>query len=83
MLSATKITKIFCSIDDFCLDFVPKFQKLLLGTKKRNKPSKLSLSEVMTIQVLFQLSGFRNFKTFYNSFACIHLRSFFPNVVKL
>lgn len=81
MLSATKITKIFCSIDDFCLDFVPKFQKLLLGTKKRNKPSKLSLSEVMTIQVLFHCSGYRNFKTFYTSFVCIHLRSFFPNVV--
>jgi len=81
MLSATKIIKIFCSIDDFCLDFVPKFQQLLLGSKKRNKPSKLSLSEVMTIQVLFQLSGYRNFKTFYKAFVWVHLRSFFPDVV--
>ncbi len=81
MLTATKITEIFCSIDDFCLDFVPKLEKRLLGSKKRNKPGKLSLSEVMTIQVLFQISGYRNFKTFYNTYVCGHLRSFFPDVV--
>jgi hypothetical protein len=81
MLTASKITEIFCSIDDFCLDFVPKYQKLLLGTKKRNKPAVLALSEVMTIQVLFHFSGYRNFKTFYNAYVCIHLRSFFPNLV--
>ncbi|MEO0556538.1 MAG: alkaline phosphatase, partial [Bacteroidota bacterium] len=46
-----KITQIFCSIDDFCLDFMPQYQKVLLGTKKRNKPTKLHLSEIMTIQV--------------------------------
>ena len=82
MLTATKITEIFCSIDDFCLDFIPKLEKSLLGSKKRNKPCKLCLSEVMTIQVLFQISGYRNFKTFYNSFACVHLRSYFPKVVR-
>ena len=81
MLTSIKITEIFCHIDDFCLDFVPKYQKLLLGSKKRNKPSKLLLSEVMTLQVLFHLSGYRNFKTFYNAYVCVHLRSFFPNVV--
>jgi len=81
MLTAAKITEIFCSIDDFCLDFVPKLEKRLLGSKKRNKPGKLSLSEVMTIQVLFQISGYRNFKTFYNTYVCGHLRSFFPDVV--
>ena len=81
MLTATKITEIFCSIDDFCLDFIPKLEKRLLGSKKRNKPGKFSLSEVMTIQVLFQISGYRNFKTFYNTYVCGHLRSFFPDVV--
>lgn len=81
MLSASKITEIFCSVDDFCLDFIPNYQKLLLGTKKRNRPSKLALSEVMTIQILFHLSGYRNFKTFYNAYVCLHLRTFFPQVV--
>lgn len=81
MLTSNKITEIFCSIDDFTQEFVPKFERQLLGTRKRNKPGKLSLSEVMTIQVLFHLSGFRNFKTFYNAYVCVHLRSYFPKVV--
>ena len=81
MLSVTKITEIFCHIDDFCLDFIPKYQKLLLGSRKRNKPSKLTLSEVMTIQVLFHLSGYRNFKTFYTGYVWVHLGSYFPDLV--
>lgn len=81
MLTSSKITEIFCSIDDFCPVFISKYQKRLLGTKKRNKPSKLALSEVMTIQVLFHFSGYRNFKTFYTTYVCAHLRSFFPHLV--
>jgi hypothetical protein len=82
MISKTKITEIFCSIDDFCLDFIPEFQsRLLSNTKKRNKPSKLSLSEVMTIQVLFHESGYRKFKDYYKDYVCKRLRSWFPNLV--
>jgi len=81
MLSAAKITEVFCSIDDFCLDFVPNYQNFLLGSKKRNRPSKMALSEVMTIQVLFHLSGYRQFKTFYKGYVTHHLSSFFPNLV--
>jgi hypothetical protein len=81
MLSASKITEIFCHIDDFCQDFLPIYEKSLLGAKKRNRASKLHLSEIMTIQVLFHFSGYRNFKTFYSGYVCHHLRSFFPNTV--
>lgn len=82
MISTNKVTEIFCSIDDFCIDFVPNFQSYLIGTsRKRIKPSKLNLSEVMTIQILFHISGYRNFKTFYNGYVCHHLISWFPNLV--
>lgn len=82
MISITKITEIFCSIDDFCKEFIPKYESCLIGEKrKRNKPSKLILSEVMTIQVLFHFSGFRNFKTFYNGFVCNHWKNHFPDLV--
>jgi hypothetical protein len=82
MISITKITEIFCSIDDFCKEFIPKYESYLIGEKrKRNKPSKLILSEVMTIQVLFHFSGFRNFKTFYNGFVCNHWKNHFPDLV--
>jgi len=82
MISINKVTEIFCSIDDFCIDFIPNFQSFLIGaSRKRIRPSKLTLSEVMTIQVLFQISGYRNFKTFYLGYVCPHLKSWFPNLV--
>lgn len=59
MYYISKITEIFCSIDDFCKEFVPFWQKSLISNgKKRIRKSKMSLSEVMTIQVLFHLSGY-------------------------
>ena len=78
MISSSKITKIFCSIDDFCKEFVPLFEKRLIGkAKKRKRTSKLSLSEVMTIQVLFHLY----FKTFYLGYLTKHLKGYFPETV--
>jgi len=82
MISTDKVTEIFCSIDDFCIEFMPNFeQHLLTAAKKRNRSSKLSISEVMTIQVLFHISGYRNFKTFYTGYVSHHLKSWFPDLV--
>ena len=82
MIPTAKITEIFCSIDDFCKKFVPVWQSHMLGAEQvRIKPGKLSLSEVMTIQVMFHLSGFRCFKTFYNGYVRKHLKTWFPGVV--
>lgn len=60
------ILTVFCQIDDFCQTFEPKYNQLQLaeGKKKRNKPSQMAMSEVMTILVLFHQSGFRQLKTF-------------------
>ncbi len=82
MINKDKITVIFVSIDDFCLDFDACLEKKLIGPeKRRHKPSKLSMSEVMTIQVAFHQSGYRNFKTFYLHYVCQHLRDLFPYTV--
>ncbi len=56
------ILPLFCDIDDFCLLFEPLWRKHLLETGRRNRPSTLCLSEVMTIIVLFHASSYRNFK---------------------
>jgi hypothetical protein len=82
MIDKDKITAIFVSIDDFYKVFNPCLEKKLIGRPKlRNKPSKLSMSEVMTIQVVFHQSGYRNFKTFYLQYVCRHLRDLFPHTV--
>lgn len=82
MINRDKIMEIFVSIDDFCLEFEPLLNKKLLGKAKiRNKPCNLSMSEVMTIQVLFHHSGFRTFKDFYLGYVRIHLNDLFPKTV--
>ncbi|RXG21709.1 hypothetical protein DSL99_4033, partial [Leeuwenhoekiella marinoflava] len=67
MISTTKITEIFCSIDDFCKVFEPalKQRTLTRGENKRNRTFKMSTSEILTITVVFHLSGHRTFKHFY------------------
>jgi hypothetical protein len=77
------IVALFSDIDDFCLLFEPAFNKHLIadGSKRRHKPSSLCLSEVMTIQVLFHSSGYRNFKTLYTQYVCKHLTWAFPRLV--
>mgnify|MGYP000045937516 CR=1 FL=1 len=83
MISIDKITTIFCSIDDFCLIFEPELKKkqLSTGKKTRNRKFKMSTSEILTITVLFHLSGFRNFKHYYIYYVQKHLTQEFPETV--
>ncbi len=77
------ILTLFFDIDEFCRVFEPLWRKRLLTgkLKKRNRRRKLSLSEVMTILVLFHQSGYRNLKQFYLEFVCLYLRAEFPELV--
>mgnify|MGYP000253205250 CR=1 FL=1 len=82
MITDSKLVQIFCSFDDFCKEFVPFWQKNLIANgKKRIRKSKMSLSEVMTIEVLFHISRYRDFKTFYMGYVAKHLKKEFPNLV--
>lgn len=76
------LTELFCLIDDFCLDFEPEWQQHLLehGQSKRLRSTSLSLSELMTLIVLFHQLRYRQFKLFYNEYALRFLRSEFPNL---
>lgn len=83
MISKDKITKIFCSIDDFCLVFEPELQKRQLSTGKKTRKRKftMSMSEVVTITVLFHLSDMRTFKHYYLFYVQTHLKNEFPSTV--
>uniref|UniRef100_UPI00300AAD04 IS982 family transposase n=1 Tax=Acinetobacter johnsonii TaxID=40214 RepID=UPI00300AAD04 len=60
------ITELFCILDDFCKTFNESLEKALISDQKSKlKKSALSLSEAMTIVILFHQSGFRFFKYFY------------------
>lgn len=83
MISKAKITEIFCSIDDFCLVFDPALQKRQLSNGKMTRKRKftMSTSEVVTITVLFHLSGMRTFKHFYIHYIQCQLKEEFPKTV--
>lgn len=77
------ILTLFFDIDEFCKLFEPLWKRHLLESesRKRNRERSLSLSEVMTILVLFHVSGYRNLKRFYVDYVCEHLRAEFPALV--
>lgn len=77
------ILAVFFDIDEFCRLFEPIWNQHLLESesRKRNRERSLSLSEVMTILVLFHTSGYRNLKRFYLDYVCQHLRAEFPSLV--
>lgn len=83
MISNDKVTEIFFDIDEFCKVFEPAFTQKLLedGKKHRKRAFKMSMSEILTITVIFQLSGHRTFKHFYLFYIQKHMKSEFPDTV--
>ena len=77
-----EFTSLFCDVDDFCKVFEPKWRRKLLqcGVRRRNRKSRLALSEIMTILIAFHSSGFRTFKDYY-LMLCRQHRNDFPNLV--
>lgn len=85
MISTFEVTDFFCQIDDFCKEVHHLISQNALNpssnVKKRNRATRLSQSEVITIMVLFHYSGYRCFKHFYLQYVCKHLKSDFPDLV--
>ena len=80
MICFDKITDIFCIVDEFCKDFDKTTQPFLLGNPSK-KPSTMTKSEVITIYLLFHLSGFRCFKHYYIFYVQKHMKEEFPKTV--
>ena len=80
MIIYSKITEIFCLVDEFCKEYNQIVDKHLLGNPSK-RPSIMSKSEVITITILFQLSGFRTFKHFYIYYLQKHMQDDFPRTV--
>lgn len=79
-----QIIELFCTIDDFSRYFEPEWRKVLIEYSTSNRwwttrEKCLSLSEVMTIAVLFHVSGSRTFKQFYLLWVKGQLARFFPS----
>lgn len=57
------LVELYCHIDDFCKAYTAEQQQKMLKLKNnssknpRNKPCKISLAEIITILVLYMVSG--------------------------
>jgi len=77
------LTVLFCLVDDFCKEFVPYWEKMMLqsSVKKRIRNSQLSPSEIMAIYIHFHQSHYRDFKNYYLNYVCKYLSKTFPHLV--
>jgi len=67
-MSRDFVIALFYYINEFCIKFEPMFNKILLPNRRNpTRKTRMSLSELMIIVVLFHLSKFRTFKDFYIS----------------
>ena len=84
------LISIFCDVDDFCKEFEPEWRKVLLedqdrsligNKKRRNRKTELTLSEAITIVVMFHKTRYRTFKDFYERYVIAFLKPIFPKLL--
>jgi hypothetical protein len=80
MIVNVEITEIFCLVDEFCKEYDLVVEKNLLGNPSK-RPPVMTKAEVITIMVLFHLSGYRTFKHFYLDRVKLHMKGDFPRTV--
>ena len=76
------ITELYSFIDDFCQIYLEhEKKKLLPSLKVRNRSCGMSLSEMLTIMIMYHTSYAKNFKYFYKT--CIEYihKEDFPNAL--
>lgn len=73
---------LYVAVDDFWQAYEPTYRRGLLsdGKAHRNRQGRMSMSEIMTILIAYQLGNARTFKHFYLSLLASH-RDAFPRMV--
>lgn len=81
-MSKLDLVQLFCQVDDFWKAFKLEWNKHLLPSErnKRGPDPHLSVSEMLTIVILFHQSNFRTFKHFYFFLKNYH-QSDFPKLI--
>jgi len=77
------IVALFYDLDKFAIAFEQQWKRHLLpdGKRHRQRKSRMHLSEIMTLLILFHASNYRTFKHFYLHYVCQHLRGEFPQLL--
>lgn len=78
---AQSLAELHYEISEFIKTFEPLWEKHLLGERRQRPFCRLSLCEIMTILVAYQLMGGQHFKQFYQDVICQYHRPEFPRLV--
>jgi hypothetical protein len=77
-----RILDLFCSVDEVWHQFEALWKRELLASgRQRLRQGRRHPSELITILIRFQESGYRTFKAFYTEQVVRHLRGEFPHLV--
>ena len=80
MISVDKVRGIYTLVDEFCQEFEKFMKPHQIGNKPKRKP-RMNSAEVITLMIVFHLSGFRTFKHFYVFYVQKHMQQEFPKTV--
>jgi len=69
---------VFCDIDDFCIEYE---KHMITGEAPAIQKTKMGMSEIMTIAVMYHLSHYREFKWYYKNQVSKEWRVYFPKLV--
>ena len=77
------LLELYCHVDEFVKAFLPEWNKYMVKNRKRkrNRLSRLSPSEIITILIHFHQSHYRDFKSFYLLHVCQYLKPEFPKLL--
>lgn len=76
------ITELYCFVDDFCKIYsAHEKSKLLPSFAQRNRLCSMSLSEMLTIVIMYHASHSKNFKYFYKTYVEYLHKNDFPKAV--
>lgn len=77
------LLELYCHVDEFIKAFMPEWNKHLIdqNKKKRQRKSRLSISEIVTLLIHFHQSHYRDFKAYYLLHVSRHLQSEFPRLL--
>ena len=73
---------IFCDVDDFCKAYKEYCMHSLMMEKKKVLPrTRMALSEIITILIMYHLSGYRTFKWYDKNHVMKYQKQDFPSLV--
>ena len=73
---------VFCDVDDFCKAYEEYCMHSLMMEKQRIIPkTRMALSEIMTILIMYHLSGYRTFKWYYTKYVMVYQKKNYPDLV--